>query len=81
MHYPIHEDELLVIIHALRAWRHYLSCCDFKIKIDYQTLWYLTSQASLNQRQSHWIKFMQVFNFEIQYIKGIEIVMVDFFVT
>ena len=51
--------------------------CEFKIETDYQSLQYLTSLANLNHRQSHWMELMQVFNFEIQYVKGKENSLVD----
>ena len=77
LNYPVHEKELLVIIHALKVWRHYLLGSEFKIETDHQSLRYLTSQANLNRRQSRWMELMQEFNFEIQYVKGKENVVAD----
>ena len=31
LNYPVHEKELLAIIHALKVWHHYLLGCNFKI--------------------------------------------------
>jgi ribonuclease HI len=77
LNYPVHEKELLAIIHALKVWRHYLLGSEFKIETDHQSLRYLTTQANLNRRQSRWMELMQEFNFEIQYVKGKENVVAD----
>lgn len=50
--YPVHEQELLAIICALKEWRHYLhSECPFSIRTDHKTLTYLDGQPNLSSRQ------------------------------
>ena len=50
MNYPTHERELLVVIHALRTWRHYLMGKPFKIFTDHHSLKYLMTQPNLSTR-------------------------------
>ena len=50
MNYPTHERELLVVIHALRVWRHYLLGKQFKIATDHHSLKYLMTQPDLSKR-------------------------------
>ena len=47
MNYPTHERELLVVIHALRTFCHYLLGKPFKIMTDHHSLKYLMTQPNL----------------------------------
>ena len=38
--YPIHEKEMLAIIHALKVWRVYLEGQKFLVKMDHKSLTY-----------------------------------------
>ena len=51
LNYPVHEKELLAIIHSLKVWRHYLLGVNFKIESDHQSLRYLSIQPNLSRRQ------------------------------
>ena len=48
--YPVHEQELLAVIHALKTWRCYLEGVEFKVNTDHQTLQYLKQQPDLSRR-------------------------------
>jgi hypothetical protein len=48
---PTHDLELLVVIHALKVWRHYLLGNLVHIYIDHKSLKYLFTQPDLNIRQ------------------------------
>src|ERR1700749_2529932 len=52
--YPVHEQELLAIVHALREWRHYLLGNRFTVVTDHRSLQYLQSQDKLSARQARW---------------------------
>ena len=43
LNYPIHEKELLAIVHAIRLWRIYLEGQTFTIITDYASLEYIKS--------------------------------------
>jgi hypothetical protein len=70
--YPVHEQELLAIIHSLGTWRHYLHGSKFKIvvKTDHKSLQHLKTQPVLSSRQSRWLDTIAEFNFDIEYIEG-----------
>ena len=68
--YPVHEQELLAIIHALSSWRHYLYGVKFKVMTDHHSLRYFKTQPVLSGRQSRWKDVIANFDFDIEYIKG-----------
>ena len=68
--YPVHEQELLAIIHALSSWRHYLYGAKFKVMTDHHSLRYFKTQPLLSGRQSRWKDVIANFDFDIEYIKG-----------
>jgi RNase H-like domain found in reverse transcriptase/Reverse transcriptase (RNA-dependent DNA polymerase)/Integrase zinc binding domain/Chromo (CHRromatin Organisation MOdifier) domain/Retroviral aspartyl protease len=68
--YPVHEQELLAIVHALREWRHYLLGNRIIIITDHRSLQYLATQDKLSARQTRWSEFLQQFEYEIRYRPG-----------
>ena len=68
--YPVHEQELLAVIIALKEWRHYLHGRSFKVITDHQSLRYLSTQPHLSPRQIRWSEFLQQFDYEIEYKPG-----------
>ena len=67
MNYPIHEKELLTIIHALKIWHVYLEGQHFKIITDHRSLVYFNTQPTLSRRQARWNELLQEYDFEIIY--------------
>ena len=70
--YPVHEQELLALIAALKAWRHYLHGARIKISLhtDHRTLTFLGQQAHLSAQQARWVEFLAEFDAEIEYVAG-----------
>jgi hypothetical protein len=70
--YPIHEQELLAIIVALKSWRHYLMGSKFTITImsDHKSLTQFKTQPQLSGRQARWQDVLANYNFDIQYVEG-----------
>jgi len=64
------ELELLAIINALKAWRHYLLGPHFQIFTDHQSLRYLQTQPNLSPKEARWLDFLQEYDFEIHYLPG-----------
>ena len=48
--YPIHEKELLAIVHAIRLWCIYLEGKRFTVITDHALLEYIKTQANLSKR-------------------------------
>lgn len=75
--YPVHEQELLAIIHSLSSWRHYLHGAKFKVLTDHKSLQYFKTQPQLSGRQSRWKDVIANFDFDIEYIDGATNVVAD----
>lgn len=65
--YEIYDRELLAIVRALEAWRHYLEGLPqkFIIHSDHKNLEYWRTARNLTRRQARWSLFLSRFNFEI----------------
>jgi hypothetical protein len=50
-HYPTHDLELAVVVHALKIWRHYLLENICHIYTVHKSLKYIFTQSELNMRQ------------------------------
>ena len=68
--YPVHEQELLAIIHAIKTWRHYLMGAKFTVMTDHKSLQYFKTQPLLSGRQSRWKDVIANYDFDIEYIEG-----------
>jgi hypothetical protein len=77
--YPVHEQELLAIVIALREWRHYLHGNSFTARIltDHHSLQWLRSQPHLSVRQARWMELMAEFDFKIEYQEGKKNIVAD----
>ena len=75
--YPVHEQELLAIIHSLSTWRHYLHGAKFKVLTDHKSLQHFKTQPLLSGRQSRWKDVIANFDFDIEYIEGTTNVVAD----
>jgi hypothetical protein len=49
-HYPTHDLELAVVVHALKIWRHYLLGNVCHMYTDHKSLKYIFTQPELNMR-------------------------------
>ena len=68
--YPIHEKELLAIVHAIRLWRMYLEGRRFTVITDHASLEYIKTQNNLSRRQARWLETLQANDFEVKYRPG-----------
>ena len=68
--YPVHEQELLAILNALKAWRHYLGGRRFSVLTDHQSLQYVETSAMATPRQVRWAAWLSEFDFTIHYSPG-----------
>ena len=57
--YPVHEQELLAVVEALKHWRCYLEACErFLISTDHDTLKHFMKQQNLSARQARWLEYI-----------------------
>lgn len=68
--YPVHEQELLAVIHALQKWRMLLLGMKVNVMSDHHSLTYLLTQKTLSRRQARWIECLAAFDVEFKYIRG-----------
>jgi len=68
--YPTHDLELVVIVFALKIWRHYVYGGKFEVFSDHKSLKYLFDQKELNMRQRRWMEFLKDYDFELHYHPG-----------
>ncbi|CAI7793637.1 unnamed protein product [Closterium sp. NIES-54] len=69
--YPIHDREMLAIVHAFKVWRCYLTGADVTVRTDHKSLQYLRAQPHLNPRQIRWLDYLESnFHYTFTYKKG-----------
>jgi Reverse transcriptase (RNA-dependent DNA polymerase)/RNase H-like domain found in reverse transcriptase/Integrase zinc binding domain/Chromo (CHRromatin Organisation MOdifier) domain/Retroviral aspartyl protease/Integrase core domain/Retrotransposon gag protein/Zinc knuckle len=68
--YPVGEQELLAVVHALTLWRCYLEGVHFRVITDHNPNTFLPTMQNLSRRQARWSEFLQRFDFEWQYRPG-----------
>ena len=68
----MHGLELVVVIHTLKMWRHYLMGRKFLLKTCNMSLKSLFDQPDMNARQARWLDFLSEYHFELKHIKGKE---------
>jgi ribonuclease HI len=67
---PIHELELVTVVHALKTWRKYLYQQKCDVYTDHKSLKYILTQSKLNMRQRRWLKLIKDYELEIHYYPG-----------
>jgi len=69
-HYPTHEQELLAIVAALKAWRYELMGVHFNVLTDHATLKDFQTQPTLSKRQARWLEHLSDFDYTLSYLPG-----------
>jgi hypothetical protein len=69
-HYPTHDLELVVVVHALNIWRHYLMVKRYELYMDHKSLKYIFTQSNLNLRQRRWLELIKDYDLGINYHPG-----------
>ena len=70
VNYPTHDLELAAVVHALKAWRHYLLGNVCNIYTDHKSLKYIFTQPELNMRQRRWLELIKDYNLQVHYHPG-----------
>ena len=71
LNYPVHEHELLALVHALKKWRHYLLGSQVIAYTDNSALSRFLTCKSLAGRQARWLDLFSEFSLELKHIPGI----------
>jgi hypothetical protein len=66
-HYPTHDLELAIVVHALKIWCHYLLGNTCHLYTDHKSLKYIFTQSELNMRQRRWLELIKDYDLEIHY--------------
>jgi len=64
--YPIHQQETLAIVEAVKAFAPYLLHSLFTEAIEHESLTKLMAQKNLNRRQQRWPTHISHFDFKIE---------------
>jgi hypothetical protein len=75
VNYPVHEQELLAVVHGINTYRHYLEGCKhFTLYTDHHSLKFFFTQRNLSKRQARWAEDLAAYqpNMEIVYRPGPE---------
>jgi hypothetical protein len=75
--YPVHEIEMLAGVEAMLRHRDILQGVHFKWITDHKGLIHLVNQKNLSGRQACWVEKIGEFDFEVEYIPGVENVLAD----
>jgi hypothetical protein len=70
VNYPTHDLELVVVVHALKVWRHYLLGNVCNIYTDHKSLKYILTQPELNICQRRWLELIKDYNLQLHYHPG-----------
>jgi hypothetical protein len=75
--YPTHDLELVVVVFALKSWRHYLygETCD--IYTDHKSHKYIFTHKELKLRHRRWLELIKDYDLIIQYHPGTANVVAD----
>jgi hypothetical protein len=70
VNYSTSDQELLAVVHAMKAWRCYLEGVDFTMCTDHNPNVTLQTQADLSRRRARYAEYLQRFRFQWQYKPG-----------
>lgn len=79
VNYTTTEKELLAIVYSIEKFRVYLIGVRFLIITDHQSLTFLNMAVFQNARITRWNLLLQQYTFNVEYCRGIDNVVADFF--
>ena len=75
--YPTHDFVLADVVFTLKLWRCYLYGEKFHVYSDHKSLKYIFTQKDLNLKQMRWVKYLEDYDFILNYHPGKENVVAD----
>ena len=70
LNYATHDLELVVVVHALKTWRHFLIGNHYEVYTDHESLKYVFTQKELNLRQRRWLELIKDYDMRLHYHPG-----------
>ncbi|POM73481.1 Putative retroelement [Phytophthora palmivora] len=70
LNYPVREQELLAIMHALKTWRVYLLDKPFTVETDHKSIEMILTQKTTNRRIARWFNELAEFQPLFKWIPG-----------
>ncbi|KAG2784883.1 hypothetical protein PC116_g15177 [Phytophthora cactorum] len=70
LNYPVREQEILAIVHALRVWRVYLLDRLFTVETDHKSIETIMTQKTTNRRVARWFNELAEFYPHFKWIPG-----------
>ncbi|GMF31674.1 unnamed protein product [Phytophthora lilii] len=70
LNYPVREQELLAIMHALKTWRVYLLDKPFLVETDHKSIEMILTQKTTNRRIARWFNELAEFQPLFKWIPG-----------
>jgi hypothetical protein len=67
LNYPTHDLALVVVVHALKIWRHYIVGTKCQVYTNHKSLKYIFTQKDLNLRQRRGLELIKDYDLEIHY--------------
>ena len=58
LNYTVTEKEMLVVVHAVNKFRHYITGYEIFVHIDHSALQYLMNKSITNGRITRWLLLM-----------------------
>jgi hypothetical protein len=78
VNYAVTEKELLVVVHAINKFRHYIRGYQAFVHIDHSTIKFLMNKPVTNPRATRWLLLLQEFNINIIDTPGKDNLVADF---
>jgi hypothetical protein len=78
MNYIVTKNELLVVVHALNKFRHYVTGYKVFVHTDHVSIRYLMNKPDINSRMIIWFLLLQQFDLTILDKPGKQNVVADF---
>ena len=70
LNYATHASELAAVVHAWKAWRHFLIGNHCEVYTDHKSLKYIFTQKELNLRQRRWLELIKDYDMRLHYHPG-----------
>ena len=66
-HCPTHDVELVVVVFALKIWRHYIYGVHVNLDTDHKSLQYVFNQMELNLQKGWWLELLKYYDINVLY--------------